>query len=54
MVFGANVAEASDVSASVVALTVILVIIFIVLLAVLVTLLARKEKPMEEVETSYY
>jgi len=41
-------------SASVVALTVILVIIFVVLLAVLVVLLTKKEKPMEEVETSYY
>jgi hypothetical protein len=52
-VFGANIIG-SSVSASVVALTIILVIIFVVLLAVLVTLLARKEKPMEEVETSYY
>jgi hypothetical protein len=41
-------------SASVVALTVILVIIFVVLLAVLVVLLTKKEKPIEEVETSYY
>lgn len=55
MVFGANVVESStNVSTPVVALTVILVIIFIVLLAVLITLLARKEKPAEEVETSYY
>jgi len=53
VVFGANV-TGSSVSASVVALTIILVIIFLVLLAVLVVLLARKEKPMEEVETSYY
>jgi len=30
------------------------VIIFVVLLAVLVVLLTKKEKPMEEVETSYY
>ncbi|MDH3353392.1 MAG: hypothetical protein OEL87_03015, partial [Nanoarchaeota archaeon] len=52
-VFGANVVEASA-STSVVALTVILVIIFVVLLAVLVVLLTRKEKPIEEVETSYY
>lgn len=42
------------VSSSVVALTVILVIVFVVLLAVLVILLTKKEKPMEEVETSYY
>ena len=53
VVFGANVVGTS-VSTSVVALTVILVIIFVVLLAVLVVLLTRKEKPMEEVETSYY
>jgi hypothetical protein len=43
-----------EVSPSVVALTVVLVIIFVVLLAVLVVLLTKKEKPMEEVETSYY
>lgn len=42
------------VSSSVVALTVILVIVFVVLLAVLVVLLTKKEKPIEEVETSYY
>ena len=52
-VFGANVIGTS-VSTSLVALTVILVIIFVVLLAVLVVLLTKKEKPMEEVETSYY
>ncbi len=52
-VFGANVTGTS-VSTSVVALTVILVIIFVVLLVVLVVLLTRKEKPIEEVETSYY
>lgn len=52
-VFGANVVGKS-VSTSVVALTVVLVIIFVVLLAVLVVLLTRKEKPIEEVETSYY
>ncbi|MFA5060800.1 MAG: hypothetical protein WC494_00595 [Candidatus Pacearchaeota archaeon] len=52
-VFGANVIGTS-VSNSVVALTVILVIVFIVLLAVLIILLTRKEKPIEEVETSYY
>jgi len=52
-VFGANVVGSST-STSVVALTVILVIIFVVLLAVLVVLLARKEKPIDEVETSYY
>jgi uncharacterized membrane protein len=52
-VFGATI-EGSSVSTSVVALTVILVIVFIVLLAVLIALLTRKEKPIEEVETSYY
>ena len=48
------VGEDKPVSTSVVALTVILAIIFVVLLAVLVVLLTRKEKPIEEVETSYY
>jgi hypothetical protein len=52
-VFGANVIETS-VSTSIVALTVILVIIFVVLLAALVVLLTKKEKPVDEVETSYY
>ena len=52
-VFGANVVGKS-VSTSVVALTVVLVIVFVVLLIVLVVLLTRKEKPIEEVETSYY
>jgi len=44
----------SEVSTSIVALTVVLVIIFVVLLAVLVVLLTKKEKPIDEVETSYY
>ena len=44
----------SKVSTSVIALTVILAVIFVVLLAVLVVLLTKKEKPIEEVETSYY
>ena len=52
-VFGANIVGAS-VSTSIVALTVVLVIIFVVLLAVLVVLLTKKEKPIDEVETSYY
>jgi len=52
-IFGANIVGTS-VSTSVVALTVILVIIFVVLLAVLVILLTKKEKPIDEVETSYY
>ena len=51
--FVANVTSGS-VSTSVVALTVILVIVFVVLLVVLIVLLTRKEKPTEEVETSYY
>ena len=46
--------DSKPVSTSVVALTVILAIIFVVLLAVLVVLLTKKEKPIEEVETSYY
>lgn len=46
--------DGEEVSTSVVALTVVLVIIFIVLLAVLVVLLTKKEKPIDEVETSYY
>ena len=46
--------DVESVSASVVALTVILVIVFVVLLAVLVVLLTKKEKTIEEVETSYY
>lgn len=53
VVFGANI-EGGSVSTSVVALTVVLIVIFVVLLAVLVVLLTRKEKPIEEVETSYY
>ena len=53
VILGANVVKANA-STSIVALTVILVIIFVVLLAVLVVLLTQKEKPTEEVETSYY
>lgn len=41
-------------SNGVVALTVILAIVFIVLLVVLIVLLAKKDKPVEEAETSYY
>ena len=54
VVFGANVTGKAEVSNSVVALTVALVIIFVVLLIVLLVLLTRKEKPINEVETSYY
>ena len=50
---GANVTSRGA-STSVVALTVVLVIIFVVLLIVLIVLLTRKDKPIEEVETSYY
>ena len=53
-VYGANIVSGGAISTSVVALTVILVIIFVVLLIVLIVLLTRKEKPTEEVETSYY
>jgi len=52
-VFGANIVGGA-VTSSIVALTVILVIVFVVLLVVLVVLLTKKEKPIEEVETSYY
>ena len=54
VIFGANVTGSARASSSVVALTVILVIIFVVLLIVLLVLLTRKEKPIEEAETSYY
>ncbi len=54
VVFGANVTKGGNVSTSVVALTVVLVVIFVVLLIVLIVLLTRREKPMQEVETSYY
>ena len=47
-------AGTAQVSTTAVALTVVLVIIFVVLLVVLVVLLTRKEKPIEELETSYY
>lgn len=53
VVMTANVTD-SGVSTSVVALTIILVIIFVVLLVILVILLSKKEKQVEEVETSYY
>ncbi|MCR4284830.1 MAG: hypothetical protein NUV97_02175 [archaeon] len=52
-VFGANV-TGSSVSVSLVAWTVVLVVVFVVLLAVLIVLVTRREKPIEEVETSYY
>lgn len=53
-VLNAEVVAGSVVSNSVVALTVVLAVIFVVLLVVLIVLLVRKEKPSEEVETSYY
>jgi hypothetical protein len=46
--------ESEGVSTSIIALTVVLVIIFVVLLAVLVVLVTRKDKEIEEAETSYY
>lgn len=52
--FGANIVQGSGVSNSVIALTVVLVVIFLVLLVVLIVLLTRKEKTVEQVETSYY
>jgi hypothetical protein len=42
------------VSTSVVIWTIVLVVIFLALLAILVALLMKKDKPIEEVETSYY
>lgn len=51
----ADDAEAEDeVAMSVVIWTIVLVVIFVVLLAILVALLMKKDKPIEEVETSYY
>lgn len=53
VVLGANVTE-KGITTSVVALTVILAIVFVVLLVVLIVLLTRRDRPVEEVETSYY
>ncbi len=44
----------NSLSVSTIALTVVLVIVFVVLLVVLIVLLTKKDKPAEEVETSYY
>ena len=51
-----NNANATDksVSVSAIVLTVLLVVIFVVLLVALIILLTRKDKQVEEVETSYY
>lgn len=49
----ANVTDKS-VSVSAIVLTVLLVVIFVVLLVALIVLLTRKDKQVEEVETSYY
>jgi hypothetical protein len=49
-----NVVGGNAVSNSVVILTVILAVIFVILLVVLIVLLVRREKPANEVETSYY
>ncbi|MBP7708116.1 hypothetical protein KA107_00385 [Candidatus Pacearchaeota archaeon] len=51
--FNANV-TGNSLSVSTIALTVVLVIVFVVLLVVLIVLLTKKDKPAEEVETSYY
>lgn len=51
--FVANVGQGSS-SRGVVALTIILAIIFVALLILLIVLLFRRERKVEEVETSYY
>jgi uncharacterized membrane protein len=53
-ILNANVVSGTSVSVATIALTVVLVIVFVVLLVVLVVLLTKKDKPAEEVETSYY
>ncbi|VVB80346.1 Uncharacterised protein [uncultured archaeon] len=50
----ANVVSGNSLPVATIALTVVLVIVFVVLLVVLVVLLTKKDKPAEEVETSYY
>lgn len=52
--FVANVVKGSATQLGVLALTVVLAIIFVALLVLLVTLLFKREKKVEEVETSYY
>ncbi len=56
LVFTANVIgrATSTMSGSIVALLAVLAIIFVVLLVVLVVLISKKDKAVEEVETSYY
>ncbi len=54
VVFTANVIGRGSMSSSIIALTAVLAIIFVVLLVVLVVLISKKDKPVEEVETSYY
>jgi len=54
LVFTANVVGSTTMSSSVIALLAVLAIIFVVLLVVLVVLISKKDKPVEEVETSYY
>lgn len=51
--FGANITSGGA-SSGIVALTVVLIVVFVVLLIVLIVLLTRKERPIEEAETSYY
>lgn len=54
LVFTANVVSESTMSGSVIALLAILSVIFVVLLVVLIVLISKKDKTVEEVETSYY
>ncbi len=54
VVMTANVVGKGSMSNSMVALTAVLAIIFVVLLVVLVVLISKKDKPVEDVETSYY
>jgi uncharacterized membrane protein len=52
--FVANVVKGSATQRGVIALTIILAIIFVALLVLLIVLLFKREKKVEEVETSYY
>lgn len=52
--FVANVGKGSASNMGVIALTIILAIIFVALLVLLIVLLFKREKKVEEVETSYY
>jgi uncharacterized membrane protein len=52
--FVANVVRGSAAQVGVIALTIILAVIFVALLVLLIVLLFKREKKVEEVETSYY